>query len=81
MADQMIVRLDGKLKSKVARLAKAEGKSVSEVVRGLLNEYVRDRDMGAYIDDLWDRMGAKLRAKRRTVKDIPRAIRDVRARS
>jgi predicted HicB family RNase H-like nuclease len=33
MTSQMIVRIDPELKAKVNNLAKAEGKSVSEVVR------------------------------------------------
>jgi predicted HicB family RNase H-like nuclease len=33
MATQMIVRVDPELKTKVNNLAKADGKSISEVVR------------------------------------------------
>ena len=57
MTTQMIVRIDPELKNKVNSLAKAEGKSISEVVRELLEEYVKDRDIGLYIDDLWQRIG------------------------
>ena len=63
MAAQMIVRLDRELKTKVDNLAKTEGKSLSEVVRELLEEYVKNRDIGAYIDDLWGRIGAKLTSR------------------
>jgi predicted DNA-binding protein len=55
MPTQMIVRIDPELKTKVNNLAKAEGKSISEVVRELLEDYVKDRDIGLYIDDLWKR--------------------------
>ena len=54
MSTQMIIRVEPVLKDKVNVLAKAEGKTTSEVVRELLEEYVRERDMGAYIDDLWN---------------------------
>ena len=78
MITQMIVRVDPDLKAKVNNFAKAEGKSVSEVVRELLEDYVRDRDIGSYIDDLWNRIGAKLASRRLSSEEIRRAIRDVR---
>jgi len=76
---QMIVRIDPELKSKVNYLAKTEGKSVSEVVRELLREYVKDRDIGAYIDDLWERIGAKLAAQGVGPEQVRQAIQDVRS--
>ncbi len=79
MTTQMIVRINPELKTKVNNLAKAEGKSVSEVVRELLEEYVRDRDIGSYIDDLWGRIGGRLSSRGLTSKDIQRTIREVRA--
>ncbi|MCJ7641017.1 MAG: ribbon-helix-helix domain-containing protein [Desulfobacterales bacterium] len=81
MTTQMIVRIDPKLKTKVNNLAKAEGKGVSEVVRELLEDYVRDRDIGAYVDDLWTRIGRKLASCGITSKDIPRVVKQVRAKT
>ena len=78
MTTQMIVRLDPELKTKVDNLAKTEGKSVSEVVRELLEEYVKNRDIGSYIDDLWGRIGTKLASRGLCPKDIQRAIQEVR---
>ena len=78
MTTQMIVRVNPELKTRVNSLAKAEGKSVSEVVRELLVDYVRDRDISSYIDDLWERLGGKLKTHGITPKDIQRAIREVR---
>jgi predicted DNA-binding protein len=80
MANQMIVRIDPDLKDKVRNLAKAEGKSVSEVVRELLEEYVRNRDIGLYVDDLWERIGGKLTSRGIGLEDVQRVIREVRAR-
>jgi len=74
----MIVRIDPELKTKVNNLAKTEGKSISEVVRELLEDYVRDRDIGLYIDDLWKRIGAKLESRGFGPKDIRRVIQEVR---
>ena len=79
MTTQMIVRIDPELKTKVNNLAKAEGKSVSEVVRALLEDYVRNRDIGSYIDDLWHRIGAKLASRGTKPEDIQRVIQQVRA--
>ena len=78
MTTQMIVRIDPELKHQVYKLAKAEGKNVSEVVRELLENYVRDRDIGFYIDDLWSRIGGKLKKRGFSSKDIQRTIKEVR---
>lgn len=78
MATQMMVRINSDLKNKVNTLAKAEGKNVSEVVRELLEDYVRDRDISFYIDDLWERIGGKLKSRGYTLNDIHRVIREVR---
>ena len=78
MTTQMIVRINPELKNKVNSLAKAEGKSVSEVVRELLEDYVKNRDIGLYIDDLWQRIGDKLINRKICPKEIQRAIREVR---
>jgi len=75
----MIVRIDPGLKTKVSKLAKAEGRRVSEVVRELLEDYVRDRDIGSYVDDLWTRIGSKLASRGVSLKDVSRVIREVRA--
>ena len=79
MTTQMIVRIDPELKNKVNSIAKTEGKSVSEVVRELLEDYVKNRDIGLYIDDLWQRIGDKLISRKIGPKEIQRAIQEVRA--
>lgn len=76
---QMIVRIDPAIKSKASRLARSEGKTVTQVVRDLLADYVRDRDIEAYIDGLWDRAGATMRASGRSSRDVARVIKAVRA--
>lgn len=79
MTTQMIIRIAPDLKTKVSRLAKSEGKSVSVIVRELLEDYVKNRDIGSYIDDLWDRIGTKLTSKGTKPEEIQRFIREVRA--
>jgi predicted DNA-binding protein len=78
MSNQMIVRIQPELKAKVNTLAKAEGKSVSEVVRELLDGYVKNRDISSYIDDLWNRVGSSLQSRGVRRSDIQRAIKDAR---
>ena len=78
METQVIVRIDPRLKKRASNCAKAEGKTVSLVVRELLENYVKNRDMSLYIDELWDRIGSHLRNAGRSRKDIENIIREVR---
>ena len=79
MATQMIIRLDPFLKEKVSNLARKEGKNLSELVRELLEKYARERDMGAYIDNLWDKIGRRLLEKNISQTDIDGIIQKVRS--
>jgi predicted DNA-binding protein len=76
---QMIIRLDMELKDKVSKIAKQEGKAAGQVVRDLLNQYVKERDMASYIDDLWSRIGNKVKSKDIKPEDISKAIKNIRA--
>lgn len=78
MSDQLLIRIDADLKKRFGRLAKSEGKTTSFMVRELINEYVKDRDIGAYIDGLWNRVGAKLTARGVRPAAIKRAIAEIR---
>ena len=79
MATQMIIRVDPSLKDKVSRLAKSEGKNLSELVRELLEKYTKERDMGAYIDNLWTKIGSNLSKNNISEADIENAIKQVRS--
>ena len=79
MATQMIIRLDPFLKEKVSNLARKEGKNLSELVRELLEKYARERDMGAYIDNLWDKIGRRLSEKNISQTDMDGIIQKVRS--
>ena len=81
MATQMIIRLEPSLKNKVSRLAKAEGKNLSELVRELLEKYTKERDMSAYIDNLWDRIGLNLSQNNISEANIEEAIKQVRSKN
>ena len=74
MSDQMLIRIDADLKRRFDRLAKAEGKTTSLMVRELISEYIKERDIGGYIDGLWARIGEKLAAKGIRPARVRRAI-------
>ena len=78
MSTQLIIRIEPQLKDKVARLARAEGKTTSEVVRELLEDYVASRDIAASIDGLWERIGRRLARQDVTSEGVAEAIREVR---
>jgi predicted DNA-binding protein len=78
MTTQMIIRIDPKVKNRFNRLARVEGKTTSQMVRELIEDYIKEKDIGTYIDDLWDRIGGKLRSKGIKQMDVNRAIKESR---
>ncbi len=81
MATQMIIRVEPSLKNKVSKLAKAEGKNLSELVRELLEKYTKERDMSSYIDNLWAKIGQNFAQNNISESDIEKAIRKVRSKN
>ncbi len=75
---QLVLRINPKLKEKLANIAKKEGRPSSEILRELIETYVRERDIEAYIDDLWVRMGDKLSSKGKGLADVSKTIAEVR---
>jgi predicted DNA-binding protein len=78
MTTQMIIRIDPEVKDKFNKLARVEGKTTSQMVRDLIEDYIKERDIGTYVDDLWGRIGRKLRSKGVRQTDIDKAIKEVR---
>lgn len=78
MSTQMIIRIPSEVKERLSKLARVEGKTTSQMVRELIEEYIKDRDISSYIDDLWNRIGGKLRSKGVTPRDIEKAIKETR---
>jgi predicted DNA-binding protein len=78
MADQLLIRVDPELKRRLARLATLEGKTSTQVVRDLIEDYVNRRDPAAYIDSLWERIGASLKAAGADAESVVNAVRDAR---
>jgi len=81
MSTQMIVRLSPDLKDKLDKLARSEGKSTNRLVREIIEDFVKERDIGAYVNDLWDRIGKKLAGGGVTPRNVEEAIGRVRGRN
>ena len=78
MTTQMIIRINSETKNRLVKLARVEGKTTSQMVRDLIEDYIKEKDIGSYIDNLWDRIGGKLRTKGISQRDINRAIKESR---
>ena len=78
MTTQMIVRIDPEVKERFNKLVRIEGKTSSQMVRELIQDYIKERDIGTYVDDLWDRIGGKLKSKGVRQRDVDRAIKEAR---
>ena len=78
MAEQLLIRVDPELKRKLNKFATMEGKTSSHVVRDLIEDYVKRRDVASYVDSLWERIGQNLRSKGVGPADVPKAVREVR---
>jgi predicted DNA-binding protein len=63
MATQIIIRIAPEVKERFSKLARMEGKTPSQMVRELIEDYVKEQNVGTYIDDLWSRIGGQLRSK------------------
>ena len=78
MGTQMIIRIDPDIKNRLSKLARVEGKTTSQMVRELIEDYIKERDISAYVDDLWNRIGGKLKSRGVKPSDTDRAIKEVR---
>ena len=78
MTTQIMIHMDDELKNQATRLARAEGKSLSELVRTLLKQYAREHDMSAYTTDLWRRIGARIDPRAQDPAYLDEVIRQVR---
>ena len=75
---QMIIRMDPEVKDKLNRLARTEGKTTSQMVRELIESYIKEHDISSYIDNLWGRVGKKLKSRGVMPASVDKAIKDVR---
>lgn len=78
MSVQMLIRIEPDIKEALNKLARKEGKSASHLVREIIKDFIKERDLSAYIDDLWERIGKKLKSKGIKQGDILQAIKETR---
>ena len=78
MTTQLMIRIEPDLKGSVTRLARAQGKSVSELTREVLEEYVQEHDLAAYVDRLWGRIAAQLPEEAADSEELQRMVREAR---
>ena len=79
MTRQMVVRVDDEIREKFQRVSRMEVKTASEKIRELMENYIHKADLSRVVDDIWERIGAKARAKGADIKDVDRIIRESRA--
>jgi predicted DNA-binding protein len=78
MSDQLMIRLDPELKKQLDRLSRSEGKTTSRMVRELIRGYIKERDIAAYVDGLWERIGEKLGARGVRPAGVAKAVAETR---
>lgn len=78
MSSQMIVRINPDVKEKLNKLARVEGKTTSQVVRELVEDYIAEHDIASYIDNLWERVGGKLKSRGAKPEEIEKAVKEAR---
>lgn len=78
MHGQLLIRIEDKKKEKLSRLARLHGKSTSQLIREIIDRYLNEQDIEVYIDDLWGRIGKKLKEKGITLSNVQRAIQEYR---
>ena len=78
MTVQFMIKIDPAARASLAKLAQREGKSASQIVRELINEYVKQRDMSGYVDALWSAMGQQAKAAGFRTGDVGKIIRAAR---
>ncbi len=80
MTRQMVIRIDDETKERFQRVSRMEGKTASEKMRELIENYVRKADLSQVVDDLWERVGTKAKKQGVRAEDVDRIIRKTRTR-
>lgn len=79
MQSQLIIRVDSNIKSKFQKIARMEGKTTSEKIREMMNDYISQKDFAASVDRVWDKITTEFKKRGVTDNDIDMAIKEVRA--
>ncbi len=78
MKEQLIVRIDEDLKKRFKRTSMREGKSMSDKVISLINDYVSQNDFYLLVDRVWEKIGKDLREKGYSQNSMEEVIKEVR---
>lgn len=78
MAVQMIVRVEPATKQKLGHLARAEGKTTSQLMRDVIDVYIREHDPETHMEDLWARIQQSIEAGGHGPEDVGRMVAEVR---
>jgi predicted DNA-binding protein len=78
MSAQMTIRVDPEIKKRFNKVVRAEGKTSGQALKELIENYIKEREPRTYIDDLWGRIGGKLRSKGVRQRGIDKAIKELR---
>lgn len=79
MGSQILVKIDKDKKEKFYSLVRMEGKSASAKIREMIEDYIAKTDVSYVIDNLWSRIGLKMKDKEYMEVDIEKMIKDARA--
>lgn len=74
MNRQMIIRIDEKIKDEFNKLARSSGQTTSQVIRELIENYIKERDATQHINNLWNRISNEIKKNKVAEKDIPELI-------
>ena len=78
MSSQMTIRIDPRIKERFTNLVRAEWKTPEQALKELIENYIEEKEARTYIDDLWGRIGGKLKPKGVGQREIDKAIRTLR---
>ena len=78
MEKQMVVRIREDIKKKFYKVVRMEGKTASEKIREMIEEYIRENDLSTVVDNLWERVSKKIASKGYDERDIDTAIEEAR---
>jgi predicted DNA-binding protein len=79
MLEQILFKIDRDVKETFTRFARSEGKSTSQKLRELINDYINDRDISLHVDELWEKIGQDLIVKGKNGERVEKAIRESRS--
>ncbi|HEY6171486.1 MAG TPA: ribbon-helix-helix protein, CopG family [Candidatus Kapabacteria bacterium] len=76
MNTSILIRVDKEKKERFERMARRRGKTTSEVVRELMDEYIQKYDMKGYLSEVMKEIGDGLRRDGYTVDDVDKVIKE-----